>query len=121
MQQNNKKNYHHDHIQKQIMVILNETLRDEIYDRNVKLASFVETRLSKDYSNCTIFVDTYDRKNIDKVIKALNQAKGVFKTQLARKMTIRKIPNLEFIKDQTVERILNLEKIIKKINENKKF
>lgn len=120
MQQNNKKNYHHDHIQKQIMVILNETLRDEIYDQMVKLATFTETRLTSDYSLCTIFVDTYDRKNIDKVIKALEKAKGVFKTQLARKMTIRKIPNLQFIKDQSIDQVIKIEKILQQINDKKK-
>lgn len=120
MQQNNKKNYHHNHIQKQILVILNETMRDEIYDNIVKLATFTETRLTNDYSTCTIFVDTYDRKNIDKVIKAIEKAKGVFKTQLARKMTIRKIPDLRFIKDRSVDQVLKIEKIVQQINEQKK-
>ena len=120
MQQNNKKNYHHDHIQKQIMVILNETLRDEIYDNVVKLATFTETRLTNDYKTCTIFVDTYDRKKIDKVIKALEKAKGVFKTQLARKMTIKKIPELNFVKDCSIDQVLKIEKIIQQINEQKK-
>ncbi|MBQ6970203.1 30S ribosome-binding factor RbfA [bacterium] len=119
MQQNNKKNYRHDHIQKQIMVILNETLHDEIYDNIVKLATFTETRLTSDYSTCTVFVDTYDRKKIDSVIKAVEKAKGVFKTQLAKKMTIRKIPNLNFVKDCSIDRVLKIEKIIQEINKKK--
>lgn len=116
MWQNNRRNYHHDHIQKQIMVILNETLRDEIYDNVVKLATFTETRLTSDYSTCTIFVDTYNREKIDNVLKAVKKAKGVFKTQLAKKMTIKKIPDLIFVKDCSIDQVLKIEKIIQQVN-----
>lgn len=112
MQQNNRNNYHFEHIQAQILIILNETLKEEIYDEIVKLASFTDVKLSNDYSQCKVYVDTFDRKKINLVVKALNKAKGCFRTMLAKKLTIRKVPSLIFVNDISIDESSKIEKII---------
>lgn len=42
MQRNNKKNYHYEHAQKQIMIIPNETILDEIVTAQSFLAHMIE-------------------------------------------------------------------------------
>ncbi|MBQ4209021.1 30S ribosome-binding factor RbfA [bacterium] len=108
----NKKNFHFQHIQSQILLILNETLRDEIYDEKIKLATFTATKLTNDYSYCTVYVDTFDRTKIDEIILVLNKAKGVFRTALAKKLTIRKVPQLIFINDCTIDQSKRINEII---------
>ena len=108
----NKKNFHFQHIQSQILLILNETLRDEIYDEKIKLATFTATKLTSDYSYCTIYVDTFDRTKIENIISPLNKAKGVFRTALAKKLTIRKVPQLIFINDCSIDQAKKINEII---------
>lgn len=108
----NKKNFHFQHIQSQILLILNETLRDEIYDEKIKLATFTATKLTNDYSYCTVYVDTFNRTKIDEIILVLNKAKGVFRTALAKKLTIRKVPQLIFINDCTIDQSKRINEII---------
>lgn len=112
MKTKNKKNFHFQHIQSQILLILNETLRDEIYDEKVKLATFTATKLTNDYSYCTVYVDTFDRTKIDEIVLVLNKAKGVFRTALAKKLTIRKVPQLIFINDCTIDQSKRINEII---------
>lgn len=119
--QNNKKNYNHDRIQQTMLIVLCNTLRDEIYDPIVKLASFTDIKLTNDYSEAVVLVDTYDRSKIDHVIEALNKAKGVFKTSLAHQLEIRKIPEIKFEKDVSIDQSMEIEKIINQLhNEQKK-
>lgn len=114
--QNHRKNYNHDRIQQTILIIMCNTLRDEIYDPVVKLATFTDLKLTNDYSEARVLVDTYDRKNIDQVVEALTKAKGVFKTALAQQMEIRKIPELIFEKDISIDQSLEIEKLINDIH-----
>jgi len=117
--QNNRKNYNHDRTQQTMLIVLTNTLRDEIYDPVVKLASFTDLKLTNDYSEATVLVDTYDRKNVDMVVEALTKAKGVFKTALANQLEIRKIPELIFIKDSSIDQSLEVEKLLHEIEQKK--
>lgn len=114
--QNHRKNYNHDRIQQSMLIIMCNTLRDEIYDPVVKLATFTDLKLTNDYSEARVLVDTYDRKNIDQVVEALTKAKGVFKTALANQLEIRKIPELFFEKDVSIDQSLEIEKLIHDIH-----
>ena len=116
---NNHKNYNHDRTQQNMLIVLTNTLRDEIYDPIVKLASFTDLKLTNDYSEARVLVDTYDRKNIDQVVEALTKAKGVFKTALAQQLEIRKIPELIFEKDVSIDQSLEIEKLIHDIHNKK--
>lgn len=118
--QNHRKNYNHDRTQQNMLIILCNTLRDEIYDPVVKLASFTDLKLTNDYSEARVLVDTYDRKNIDQVVEALTKAKGVFKTALANQLEIRKIPELIFEKDLSIDQSLEIEKLINDIHKKDK-
>lgn len=118
--QNHRKNYNHDRIQQTMLIILCNTLRDEIYDPVVKLATFTDIKLTNDYSEARVLVDTYDRKSIDQVVEALTKAKGVFKTALANQLEIRKIPELIFEKDLSIDQSLEIEKLINDIHKKDK-
>ncbi|MCQ2747785.1 MAG: 30S ribosome-binding factor RbfA [Mycoplasmoidaceae bacterium] len=113
---NKKKNYNHDRIQQTMLIILCNTLRDEIYDPIVKLATFTNLKLTNDYSEAVILVDTYDRKKIDQVVEAVAKAKGAFKTALAKNLEIRKIPELIFQKDYSINQSLEVERIINQLH-----
>lgn len=119
MRNNGRKNFNHDRTQQNILIILCNTLRDEIYDPVVKLATFTGIKLTNDYSEARVYVDTYDRKNVDQVVNALTKAKGVFKTALANQLEIRKIPELIFESDVSIDRSLEVEKLLHEIEQNK--
>jgi ribosome-binding factor A len=108
-------NHRHEHLQSQIQNILNHTLIHEIYDQGLKRASFTAVKLSPDWSIAWIYVDTFDRSQVDHLLKKLEIAKSTFRYQIGKSMKIRKIPELKFVKDQTIDNSLKVEEILGKI------
>lgn len=117
---NRTKNRNKERIENSILNILNNVLKFEIYDIDIKKCSFTFLKLSDDKSYCEISVDTYNRKNIDEYVKKLNNSKSVFKKSLAKELNMWKIPQIHFSKDKIIDRVTKIDEIFKKINvENK--
>jgi ribosome-binding factor A len=106
----------HDRIQSEILNLLNHTLKFEIYDEFIKKASFTYVKLSDDNLTAHIYVDTFDRNLIDKLVTKLQESKGVFRKQLANNMAIRKIPDLKFYVDRTIDNSYKIDELLDKIN-----
>ncbi|MDR0739921.1 MAG: 30S ribosome-binding factor RbfA [Mycoplasmataceae bacterium] len=108
--------FKHQHKESEILNILNHTIKHEIYDDNLKHCSFTAVKLLPDYSLAIISVDTYDRSKIDAMIEKLMIAKGVFRNQLAKNLNIRRIPNIKFVKDVTIDNSLKIDELLDKIH-----
>ncbi|MFO1130132.1 MAG: 30S ribosome-binding factor RbfA [Rickettsiales bacterium] len=59
--------------------------------------SIFEIKLAKDLSFAKCFIMSYDEKNINKVIKLLNNIAPLIKHELAKKIQLRKVPNFLFV------------------------
>ncbi len=111
----NKSNFGHERLTSNILSILNNTLKNEIYDDLVKKASFTEVKLANDKSFAKVYVDSYDRTKIDLITKKVQAASGVFRTALARSLTTYKVPKLIFVVDPVAEQVNNIEKLLSSI------
>ncbi|MDU3751210.1 MAG: 30S ribosome-binding factor RbfA, partial [Peptoniphilus rhinitidis] len=52
----------------------------------------------------------------DEAIEGLNSAKGFIKKELSKKIKLRAMPELIFIKDDSIEKSLELDKLIDEVN-----
>ena len=111
-----KSKFHLQQIESLILNILNNTLKYEIYNDELKHVSFTYVVLSKDHIHLKVFVDCFDRKTINKKIKLLNNAKGVFRTAIAKKTKLYRAPNIIFLSDVTIDKNLQIEEILNKLN-----
>jgi ribosome-binding factor A len=72
----------------EILNILYHTLKYEIYDKDIKMCTFTYVSLSMDKSNANVYVDYFDRKKVDDLVKKLNYSKAVFRTELSKNMNV---------------------------------
>lgn len=107
--------YAHERIESEILNLLNHTLKQEIYDKFIKKASFTAVKLTPDNSIAHVYVDTFDRTIVSKLVEKLQQSKGVFKRMLANNMSIRKIPDLRFLVDETIDNSSRINKLLNTI------
>lgn len=114
MKKNNS--YKKERLESSIIEILNDTLKNEIYNEEIKKASFVAVKLSNDFGVAKIYVDTLDRKEIDSVVANCQQASGIFRTALAKNLTIRRAPELVFVNDKSVDNVMKIDELLSKIN-----
>lgn len=97
---------------------ISDILANEINDQDIKFVTITLVKVDTDLSLAQVYCTVLDTNKKDKCLHDLNAAKGFIKTELAkRKLEIRKIPDLRFIYDESIEYGNKIEKIIKEINE----
>lgn len=114
-----KNNFSTQRLESDILSIVNKTLLNEIYDQDIRKCSFTGVKLTNDNSYVTIYVDTYDRKQIDYFVKKLTDARGIFRTAIAKNTKTYKTPEVIFKKDESIDNTIKIEKILDNLKINK--
>ena len=96
---------------------ISEVLHDDIKDKNINLVTITDARVTNDLSFVKVYFTTLgdDKKE---VLMALNKAKGFIRSKLCEKMDIRKMPEINFVYDESIEYGKKIENIIERINNN---
>ena len=98
-----------DQIQREVA----ELVRTEVRDPRVGLVTFTGVELSRDQSHAKVFFTILGGDPvIQEALQGLERAAGFLRSQLAHRLTIRKVPELHFAYDESVERGMRLSKLI---------
>lgn len=98
---------------------ISDILQNEVNDEDIKFVTITACKVDTDLSLAQVYCTVLNESKKDKCLHDLNSAKGFIKTELAkRKLEIRKIPDLRFIYDESIEYGSKIEKIISEINDN---
>ncbi|MDP2142591.1 MAG: 30S ribosome-binding factor RbfA [Gallionella sp.] len=100
-----------DRVAQQIQRELAELVRLEISDPRVKLVTITGVEVANDYSHAKIFFTRLDGKH-EEAQQGLERAGGFLRSQLARSLKLRIMPQLHFVFDASVERGSNLSQLI---------
>ena len=107
-----------------IKITLSELLREIKDPRVSKLLSIVKVDVSGDLSYATVYVSAIEGYEATvNSVKALKGASGFLRRELGAKLMLRKVPELRFVADDSIEQSANISKIIdsfkeENINEN---
>lgn len=100
-------------VNEQIQRELAGIIQTELKDPRIKLITLTSVDISPDFAQAKIFFTSLEQTGGPKeTIKALSQAAGFLRRELARRMTIRVIPQLHFFYDKSVERGVHLSQLI---------
>ena len=100
-------------IQKEISEIIQFSLKDP----KIGFITITDVTVTNDLSNAKIYVSFLGQKPREEAgMKALERSKGYLRSELAKRMTIRKVPELLFKLDDSLERGNKIERIISEIN-----
>ncbi len=108
--------YKQDKVSVSILKYVSDIIQFELKSSEIGFITVTGVEVTGDLSIAKIFVSFLDNKNVDKRMEALNRCKGFIRSSLAKKLTIRKTPNLIFVIDDSFERGMKIEKLIKDIN-----
>ncbi len=94
--------------------ISNMITRGEIKDPRVSSISITGIKVTDDMGYAKIFFKPLlDDIDENEVLEGLRSATGHIKTQLSKRLRIKKIPNIEFEYDQFIDQSQRLDQIIK--------
>ena len=104
-------------INRMIMEEVSKILMLEIKDENIKFVTVTDCDTSNDLSYAKIYVTVLEEDKKEETLKALNKASSFIRSELAKRIEIRNIPELKFYYDESISYGEKIDKIIDKINE----
>ncbi|MEY2648619.1 MAG: ribosome-binding factor RbfA [Bacteroidota bacterium] len=113
--------------QKQVAGVIQEEMND-IFLRmglnmvNGGMVSISSVKVTPDLLEARIYLSLFQVKDAEAVIKRIEERKGELKKELGLrvKQQLRRMPELRFFKDDTLDHVFKMEEIFKKINEERK-
>jgi ribosome-binding factor A len=113
--------------QKQVAGVIQEEMND-IFLRlglnmiNGGMVSISGVKITPDLLEARIYLSLFQVQDAEAVIKRIEDRKGELKKELGLrvKQQLRRMPELRFFKDDTLDHVFKMEEIFKKINEERK-
>lgn len=100
-------------IQKEV----SEIIQFQLKDPKIGFITITDVSVTGDLSIAKIYVSFLGQKAREEAgMKALDRSKGYIRSELAKRMTMRKVPSLIFLVDDSLEKGNKIEKIIHEIN-----
>ncbi len=102
-----------------IKIALSELLREVKDPRISKLLSIVKVDVSGDLSYATIYVSAIEGyETTVNSVKALKGAAGFLRRELGARLKLRKVPELRFVADDSINISANISRIIENFKED---
>ena len=96
-----------------IKVMLSDILRDVKDPRVSKLLSIVKVDVTNDLSYASVYVSAIEgQEKTSESVKALHGAAGYIRRELGARMKLRKVPEIKFIADNSIEKSSEISRII---------
>ena len=94
---------------------ISQILRKEIKDERIHFVTVTAVKITNDLSFAKVYVTILDDKMRDSMLKQLNKASNFIERELSKRVEIRKMPNITFVYDESIEYATNIENIIESI------
>ena len=100
--------------------VISKVINEEIKDDDIKFVTITAVDISSDLSYAKVYFTNLIDTDREKVLKALNRASGFIRNKLMDMVEVRKMPELTFIYDESIEYGNKIEKIIDEIKKEEK-
>ena len=109
----------HARLESNITRAITETLRTEVKDPAVGFVTITAVKLTNDLSFLTIYYTNLDKEKKENVAKALERSKSFIRSTLGKKVQMRKLPELIFKYDESLDYGNRIESGLKKVIKDK--
>lgn len=107
-----------DRLNNNFIEAISKIIHDEVKDEYAKKATITDVKITNDLSIAKVYFTTLDDDR-NMVLNALNKASGFIRSKLCEVVQIRKMPELNFVYDESIEYANNIENIIERLNNEK--
>ncbi len=95
---------------------ISRILKTEIKDERIHFVTVTAAHITNDLSFAKIYVTVLNDDERESILKQLNVASNFIERELSRRIEIRKMPNITFVYDDSIEYAKKVEDIIESIN-----
>lgn len=90
-------------------------IRRDVRDPRVGVVTVTDVEATSDLALARVFVRTLGQGDIAEVLEGLRAAEPHIKRHLGQTLSIRRVPELRFERDDTLERALRIEEILEEV------
>ena len=94
--------------------ISNMLLFGELKDPRLKEIVITNVKVTDDIGKATIFFNKGVESELDKIMAGFKNATGFIRKTLAKKLYLKRVPNLFFIYDEQLDQMEKIENLLKK-------
>lgn len=98
---------------------ISKILQTEVKDEQLKFVTITDVKISNDLSHAKVYFTILNEEKGKEVTNSLMKASGFIRTKLCNNVEIRKMPELHFIYDESIDYANQIENIIEKLKEDK--
>jgi len=104
-------------IQSEFKRVLSDIIKTDIKDPRVsEMASVTHVDLSRDLKYAKVYISVYDSDKLKKsTIETLTHAEHFIKNEIGSRMRMRRLPEITFILDTSIEYSSKISEILKKV------
>ncbi|PJF44289.1 MAG: ribosome-binding factor A [Phototrophicales bacterium] len=96
---------------------LSQILLMEARDPRLQGLTITEVKLDRELEHAQIYVNALgEEERRDEVMEALERAKGFLRSELASRLRLRRMPELHFHWDYTIEAAMHIEEVLDSLN-----
>ena len=96
---------------------LSQIIFEDVKDPTIGFVTITDVSLTNDYSIAKVYVSFLDKIDInDYRLANLNKAKGLIRSKLAKKLAIKKCPELLFVIDDSLTKGNHIDDVLKSLN-----
>ena len=106
-----------DRLRDQIKEIVAEVIQRRVKDSHIGFVTIIDVKVTNDLREATIFYSVFGDSITQKSTnRSLDKAKGFIQSELAKQLSIRKVPILSFKVDKSVEQGTRIEELLTQIH-----
>lgn len=91
-----------------------EIIQMELKNPHLGFVSIPEVKVSKDFSSAKVYVSFFDEKQEKQGMEVLEHSKGFIRSSLAKKLDIRRCPELTFVLDEGYKKEERINQLLSK-------
>ena len=105
-------------VSREMVRILSKIILYELNDPRMNFASVTRAKLTPDLREAKVYISVLGEEKQKKLVMyGLNHAKGFIQKMLGEQLKIRILPRIQFVLDDSIEKAIRMEKLLKKISE----
>ncbi len=111
-------NYRAVRVAQEIQREVNDILQKKVRDPRVQDVTITDVKLTGDLQQATIFYSVLDDQQIDKVQEGLNKATGLIRKLLGQRLSLYKVPELNFEHDTSLQYGSHIDELLRSIHKD---
>ena len=108
--------YKQDKVSVAVLKYVSDIIQFHVKNPDIGFVTITGCEVTGDLSIAKLYVSFLGKGDATKRLQALDKSKGFIRSELAKKLTIRKVPSLIFVIDDSFEKGAKIEKILQSID-----